>query len=77
MAGLLKSNAKFPHIALAKKISHEAFQKLLPFLDGMDYRAAWTCSGIVVLGKLMSEKHLGFNRPHAINFDAPPDGLKI
>ncbi|MCW4467655.1 2'-5' RNA ligase family protein [Flavobacterium sp. MFBS3-15] len=77
MAGLLRSNAKSPHIALAKKISHDTFQKLLPFLDGMDYRAAWTCSGIVVLGKLMSEKHLGFNRPYPISFDAPDDELKI
>lgn len=69
LAGLLKSNAKTPHIALAKKIPHKTFQSLLPYLEKLEYRAAWACTGIVVLGKLMSEKHLGFNRPYPINFD--------
>lgn len=77
MAGLLKSNAKTPHIALAKKIPHETFHRLLPYLKNLEYRATWTCNGIVVLGKLMSEKHLGFNRPYPIRFDAPADELKI
>lgn len=77
LAGLLKANAKTPHIALAKKIPHETFHRLLPYLENLEYRATWTCNGIVVLGKLMSEKHLGFNRPYPIRFHITDDELKI
>lgn len=60
LAGLLKSSSKSPHISLAKKIPHETFNKLLPYLEKMDYNAEWLCTEVTVLRKLMSEKHLGW-----------------
>lgn len=57
---VVKSPAKSPHISLAKKISHETFNKIKPYLEKINYAATWNCSEIVVLKKLMSEKHLGF-----------------
>ena len=57
---VLKSPSKSPHISLAKKISHNTFRELLPYLENLDYTAEWTCSEVTVLRKLMAEKHLGF-----------------
>lgn len=56
----VKSTARSPHISLAKKISHETFDKLKPYLKELNYCATWICTEIIVLKKLMSEKHLGF-----------------
>lgn len=60
LAELLKSSARTPHISLAKKISHETLDRLGPYLNDLDYTAQWECTEIVVLRKLMSEKHLGW-----------------
>jgi 2'-5' RNA ligase len=60
MAGSLKSSARTPHISLAKKISHDTFEKLQPYLNTLNYSAQWVCTEVTVLRKLMSEKHLGF-----------------
>lgn len=60
LAEALKSAARSPHISLAKKIPHETFEKLVPYLDSMNYTAEWQCNEVNVLRKLMSEKHLGF-----------------
>lgn len=62
----VKSQAKSPHISLAKKISHETFNKLKPYLENLDYSAEWTCNKITVLRKLMPEKHLGFKESFKI-----------
>jgi len=60
LATLLKSSSKSPHISLAKRISHDTFEKLRPYLEQMDYAAEWTCTEVTVLRKLMSEKQLGW-----------------
>jgi 2'-5' RNA ligase len=60
LAELLKSSSKTPHISLAKKIPHETFEKLRPCLEELDFEEEWTCTGVTVLRKLMSEKHLGW-----------------
>lgn len=57
---LIKSTSKTPHISLAKKIPHETFDKLRPYLDNLTYSAEWVCNEVNVLRKLMVEKHLGF-----------------
>lgn len=56
----VKSTARSPHISLVKKISHETFYKLRPYFENLNYTAQWNCSEVIVLKKLMSEKHLGF-----------------
>ena len=61
LMGLLKSSSKSPHISLAKKIPHDTFEKLLPYLENFQYSAEWICNEVNVLRKLMSKKHLGFN----------------
>ena len=66
LSSKLKSPATTPHISLAKKISHETYHKLLPYLENLDYSATWTCTEILVLRKLMSEKHLGFKESFSI-----------
>lgn len=62
----LKSKNKSPHISLAKRISHETFGKLKPYLEDLHYTATWECGDINVLRKLMSEKHLGFKESFKI-----------
>lgn len=57
---LVKAPSRSPHISLAKKIPHEVFNELRPYLDDMDFSAEWLCTEVVVLKKLMAEKHLGF-----------------
>jgi len=56
----LKSKATTPHLSLAKKLPRDAYEKLLPYLQSLNYQATWQCSEVLVLRKLMSEKHLGF-----------------
>lgn len=56
----VRSSARSPHISLAKKISHQTFEKLRPYLETLSYTAQWECQEVVVLKKLMSEKQLGF-----------------
>jgi len=56
----VKSPSKSPHISLVKKIPHETFAALKPYLENLDYSAEWLCTDVTVLKKLMSEKHLGF-----------------
>ena len=56
----VKSTARSPHISLAKKISHETFNTLKPYLENLNYYAQWDCAEVTVLKKLMAEKHLGF-----------------
>jgi 2'-5' RNA ligase len=66
---LVSSPSKSPHISLAKKIPHQTFEKLKPHLEQLNFEQEWLCTQIVVLRKLMSEKHLGFK-------DAIPVPLK-
>ncbi len=75
LAGLLKSNAKSPHISLAKKITHETFHRLLPYLERLDYTAEWISTEINVLRKLMSEKHLGFKESFKILLSGPSENI--
>lgn len=63
---LLRVKSGFPHLTLAKKIMPDAFGQLRPWLAGFDYAAQWTCTEVVVLRKLMSEKHLGFRESFRI-----------
>jgi 2'-5' RNA ligase len=64
---LVKSPSKTPHISLAKKIPHETFNQLKPYLENLDYSAEWNCTEVNVLRKLMSEKHLGFRESFKIS----------
>lgn len=57
---LVGSSSKTPHISLAKKVSHETFAKLKPYLDQLQFEMEWTCTEVSVLRKLMDEKHLGW-----------------
>lgn len=57
---LVKAPSKSPHISLAKKIPHNAFNKLRPYLDKLNFAATWQCADVIVLKKIMAEKHLGF-----------------
>ncbi|GEP51393.1 hypothetical protein FNO01nite_20650 [Flavobacterium noncentrifugens] len=57
----LKSVSKSPHLSLAKTLPPENFEKWANYLDEFEYEAEWICGEVVVLKKLMSEKHLGFN----------------
>jgi len=66
LMALVKSPSKTPHISLAKKISHETFNLLMPYLQNLDYSAEWICTEVNVLRKLMSEKHLGFRESFKI-----------
>jgi 2'-5' RNA ligase len=66
MAQKLKSTAKTPHISLAKKIPPETFERLLPYLESLNYSDEWMCTEVTVLRKLMSEKHLGFKESFKI-----------
>ncbi|MFP5439020.1 MAG: 2'-5' RNA ligase family protein [Bacteroidia bacterium] len=66
LSGLLKSAAKTPHISLAKRIPHETYNRLLPYLQNLNYSAQWQCTEINVLRKLMSEKQLGFKESFKI-----------
>ncbi|MCO6149437.1 2'-5' RNA ligase family protein [Flavobacterium sp. NRK1] len=56
----VKSPARSPHISLVKKIPHHTFQSLRPYLETLNYSFNWDCTEVIVLKKLMSEKHLGF-----------------
>jgi len=56
----VKSTSRSPHISIAKKISYDTFNKLRPYLGNLDYSGHWKCLEVIVLKKLMSEKHLGF-----------------
>ena len=56
----VKSSSKSPHISLAKKIPYETFAALKSYLENLDYSVQWLCTEVIVLKKLMSEKHLGF-----------------
>ena len=66
---LLKMKSGFPHVGLAKKLSNAEFEKLRPWLSDFNYSAAWTCTEVLVLRKLMSEKHLGFRESFSIPLD--------
>jgi len=66
---LLKMKSGFPHLGLAKKIPPSEFEKLRPWLIDFDYSAEWICSEVLVLRKLMSEKHLGFRESFVIRLD--------
>lgn len=66
----LKSKNKSPHISLAKKIPHETFKKLKPYLENLDFSAEWLCTEVNVLRKLMSQKHLGFRESFKIPLKA-------
>lgn len=57
---LVKAPSRSPHISLAKKTPHQVFSQLRPYLDNLDFSAEWLCTEVIVLKKLMSEKHLGF-----------------
>lgn len=65
----LKSSARAPHISLAKKIPHSTFEVLRPYLENLNYSATWICNEVIVLKKLMLEKHLGFRGKIAIPLD--------
>lgn len=67
----VKSKARAPHISLAKKIPHSTFEALRPYLENLNYSATWICHEVIVLKKLMSEKHLGFKDKIVV----PLDGL--
>lgn len=60
MMAMLKSASKSPHISLAKRISRQTYEALLPYLEDLNYSVEWQCKSVTVLRKLMSEKHLGF-----------------
>lgn len=60
LAAEIQPGSISPHISLAKKISHEAIEKLMPYLENLEYSAEWMCTEVQVLRKLMAEKHLGF-----------------
>jgi len=62
----LNASSKIPHLSLAKRISHEDFQKILPYLQNFDHTFEWICEDITVLRKLMSEKQLGFKESFKI-----------
>lgn len=62
----LKVKSGFPHLSLARKISAAAFETLRPWLAGLDYSAQWKCTEVLVLRKLMAEKHLGFRESFRI-----------
>lgn len=66
----VKSTVRIPHISLAKKVSHETFKTLQPYLENLDYTAQWKCSEVIILKKLMSEKHLGFKDKIIISLDS-------
>ncbi|MFP5438901.1 MAG: 2'-5' RNA ligase family protein [Bacteroidia bacterium] len=68
LAQTLRSKATTPHISLAKKIPYPVYEKLLPWLQHLQYTATWPCNEVVVLRKLMSEKHLGFKESFVISF---------
>lgn len=63
---LVKSPSKTPHISLAKKIPHEIFNLLKPYLENLNYSTEWICDEVNVLRKLMSEKQLGFKESFKI-----------
>jgi 2'-5' RNA ligase len=65
----LKIKSGFPHLALAKKLTPEVFDLLRPWLMDFDYNAQWKCTEVLVLRKLMSEKHLGFKETFKIALD--------
>jgi len=56
----LKSAAKSPHLSLAKNLLPETFNVLKSEIDNFSFDTEWVCEEIIVLKKLMSEKHLGF-----------------
>ena len=66
---LLKIKSGFPHMSLAKKITPDKFEKLRQWLADFDYSAEWECTEVLVLRKLMSEKHLGFRESFKIALD--------
>ena len=67
----VKSTARSPHISLAKKVSHETFNKLKSYLNNLNYSAQWICTEVIVLKKLMSEKNLGFKDKIVIPLQIP------
>lgn len=62
----LKVKSGFAHLSLAKKISPAAFDALRPWLAELHYTAQWKCTEVLVLRKLMAEKHLGFRESFRI-----------
>lgn len=62
----LKVKSGFAHLSLAKKISPAAFDALRPWLADLEYTSQWKCSEVLVLRKLMAEKHLGFRESFRI-----------
>jgi len=69
LAKLLKSSSKSPHISLAKRISHDTFKKMRPYLNSFNYQAEWLCTDVTVLRKLMSEKHLGWKDSYTVQLN--------
>ena len=66
LMAFVKSPSKSPHISLAKKIPHETFNKLRPYMENLDFYTEWVCNEVNVLRKLMAEKHLGFRESFII-----------
>lgn len=62
----LKVKSGFAHLSLAKKISPAVFEALRPWLAELNYSAQWKCTEVLVLRKLMAEKHLGFRESFRI-----------
>ena len=49
-----------PHLKLARRLKSETVNKLEPYLATLNFEAEWTCTEVVLLRKLMSEKEKGF-----------------
>lgn len=66
----LKSPNRAPHISIAKRVPHQNLSFAESYLDEVNYSAEWECNEIIVLRKLMSEKHLGFKESFSIPFQS-------
>lgn len=66
LMNLVKKKSGFPHLSLLKKLPPSEFEKLRPWLRDWNYSAQWHCTEVLVLRKLMSEKHLGFREQFKI-----------
>jgi hypothetical protein len=75
--GILKENNKTPFLTFAKWLSTEECSLYMDLLAEIDFAAMWRCSEILVLRKLMSEKHLGFREKITIKLTNLPPQSKI
>lgn len=62
----LKTGQKAPFLTFAKWLRPEQAMIYMEYLNTLDFQASWTCSGLLLLRKLMSEKHLGFREKTVI-----------